>query len=678
MSASTLTSSTIPDAGVAAEFSHGEQALSTGSTAVGTYHLCLPLDLEGGIYTLKIHSTVYGSTWIGDDGLSLRRFAVITAGQTLEADVYVRQSRARLDVVLFNQTAGSFWTTLSLWKGGIPVYVSTSANWRWGSSRVADSDMPDIGDYRLSLPVWTVSPNWAAGVTERLAWKTEIIQDEKNLEQRRSKLRHPFRSWDAQFLRSELNRMRLDNFSIGAGASRFLAPFWPEQLRSPYSIASGSQQIIFAQGTLVNREFVEGSLVLISTDPESYEVVKVDSVSTAGVQDILNLTAATTRAWGAGTRLTPLYECTLTDTPQMTLHTDRTASFALRFAGVTTHKLITPDWGYCAPLWRYSIDRSQGFSTTFERNVFMLDVGTGTPDIVDTAEESRVSVQANAVLFGRENVVAYRSFLAEARGQSQRFWWPSGTHDLEPLGDIATGRSAVFKGWAGYYDWIKSPQAARTMVAFVFHGDAATIYRRIESVERLPNGNDQITFDRNLPAIDRDRLLRISFVLPARFNQDVFELHHVTDSMKAVKVAVVVKSAEIEGLPDIECMSTSRPYPVQTIDDITIAAGVTGGGFGGFPPFVESLDVAIGVTGGLMQTTLQSAYTDTDALDIGTASVTGGTVSTMLQSVSTDSEGIDIAANVTSGNLINLLVAVVVDSEAIDLTGASVTGGTLS
>jgi hypothetical protein len=551
MSASPITSQAIPTPGVAAQFTSGEQALSAPAGA-GTLHFALPLYLTGGVYTVKIHATTPFSVWAGADTGALSRVAIGEAGQTLEADFYLRQGQQRISVTLSSASAAS-WFALSIWQDAVPAYVSTASRWRYDTAPIVDSELPSLGDERLSLPVWAVSPNWSGGVLERLTWKTEVMTSETSVEQRRAMLMHPFRSWEASFLRSNLVRMRLDNFSAGVGSQRFLAPFWPEQFRSRLSgIQSAAHTISLPRGSLYLREVFAGSLLMLDAgDPSLYEIVTVESVSQTIYGDTITLVGTTARSWAIGYRITPVYEVRLNDLPTMTVHTDRTASVTCRFDTVQTIKHITPSWGYYAPLWRYKLDRSSTMSLNYERMVFGLDLGTGPADVVDTSGDTRIGVKANVTLFGRESLSAYRSFLSMARGKAQRFWWPSGTHDMEPVNESLGGLTATFKG-TGYSQWITQPQSTRTMVAFMFEDGSPAVYRRIVGVERLSNGNDLFTFDRAIPAMRRDQILRVSFVLPVRFDQDGFELHHVTDDAKAVKAAVVVKSADIDGLPDIE------------------------------------------------------------------------------------------------------------------------------
>lgn len=674
MAASTVTSRAIPNAGIAAAFTNGEQAISASAGVVGTIHFALPIFLTGGVYRLKVASSAPSSAWAGSSTSSLRRVAVMAPLTTVESDFYLRQGEQRLSVILSANAIDS-WFTLSLWKDAAPVYVATATNWRSDTTPLRDSDLPSLGDERLLLPVWTVSPNWAGGVLERLTFNTEIMTSETNEEQRRSRLLHPFRSWEATFLRSDLVRMRLDNFSAGVGSQRFLAPFWPDQFRSRLSgLASASITITLPPGTLYQREVFEGALLLLeSGDPAVYEVVTVADVTSAVNQDTITLAAATRLTWQAGYRITPLYECRLTQMPTLTVHTDRTASLSCRFDTVGTIKHIEPSWGYCAPLWRYKVNRATPLTMDYERLVFSLDTGMGPADVVDTSGDTRVSVKANATLFGRESLTAYRAFLVQARGRSQRFWFPSGTHDMQPVGTIS-GLNGVFRG-TGYSDWITQPQSSRTMLAFVFKDDTPTVYRRIVGVEKLLSGNDRFTFDRPVGSISADQLLRVSYVLPVRFDQDTFELSHVTDEARAVQVAVVVKSAEIDGLPDIECSVTSRPYPVIESDEVFVSGRITGGSLGGIPPQVESMSVSSALTGGTLQTLLRTASGDTDNLSVGSA-LTGGTLVSVLKSFDAGVESLSVGAAVNGGSLTKLLINTSLDTDSLSV-GAAITGGTL-
>jgi hypothetical protein len=70
-------------------------------------------------------------------------------------------------------------------------------------------------------------------------------------------------------------------------------------------------------------------------------------------------------------------------------------------------------------------------------------------------------------------------------------------------------------------------------------------------VERVGNV-EQFTFDNPLPTIPSNEVSRIEFMVPSRFDQDGFELHHKVDNSAAVSMSVVTRSVDGAGMPPLE------------------------------------------------------------------------------------------------------------------------------
>lgn len=221
----------IPSVTVSAAFTNGERAVTPGETPNTTY-MAKWITLKGGIYTLKLWGAEIVTAHIGAEGISARRLAVAT-NSLVTADFYTHGGVQRLDVSVVGITTQLPYFVLSLWQGGKLVYASNAQGWVYSSSQMSDNLVPLPSDERLTLPVWTVLPNWANGVLERLAWNTQILPSETDHEQRRSLRRFPRRSVEASFLRTGPAKQRIDTFLSGIGKQRMLVPLWFEQLRLP-------------------------------------------------------------------------------------------------------------------------------------------------------------------------------------------------------------------------------------------------------------------------------------------------------------------------------------------------------------------------------------------------------------------------------------------------------------
>jgi hypothetical protein len=137
----------------------------------------------------------------------------------------------------------------------------------------------------------------------------------------------------------------------------------------------------------------------------------------------------------------------------------------------------------------------------------------------------------------------------QARGRTVRFWIPDFMQSVHLHTNIAAGTSIDAKP-AGFAENVKSPQDARSMLAIVFKDGSPTLYRTLLNVSD-EGAFERFTVGSALPAIAMSAVEKIEFMLPARFDQDGFELHHNVDQSAAVQTTLVVRSAEKAGMPSL-------------------------------------------------------------------------------------------------------------------------------
>jgi hypothetical protein len=668
----------IPDVGVAAGFVDGENAIAVNSpqssTAAGVYYLSRMLNLKGGTYLLKINGASSCSFWIGEDLSTSMRIAAYGGVQPapVQAEFFVRAGAVRIDLVL-STLGGSAYVAFSLWKGGKIVYASGATDWKWDTSFVPVNLLTAPPDTRLALPVFAFTPNWKSGVTERLSWVTDVFASENDTEQRRSRLRHPRRSFEAQFLRSAGQRMRLNDFVVGVAHGEFIVPFWPEETFSPSPMSAGNSAISFPYGRLDGREFTVGGLVLIyDRDPARYEVGVIANItSDLSNGDVLHLVSTLALDWPTRTRVAPAYVATFDNLPSLANKTDRLATASIGFKQRETLKSIEPSWGYCSPLWRFKVDRRDALESTSSRLTFNLDIDSSPADVFDLSEATRVGMRASLNLFDRSRLNTFKSFVAMAAGRRTRFWWPTGTHDIEPAGSIGGPTLDVIA--SGFAEVMNVPQDARKMVGFYFKDDGPTFYSEIVFAEKIGGGNERLTFDPPLPASDPNAISRISFVMPVRFDQDTFEIHHHTTEAKA-RASVVVRSSAIEGMPPIDCTVNSWTYPVFAEDGINSSGLLAAGGVYEFP--IEHLNLSGTIAAGtLVNAFVGHVQPHEDSVNLAGAFVSGTLVNAFVGHVQPHEDSVDISGTLTAGSLQAALISYQYpDLDTVDLSGTLVSG----
>lgn len=554
MAVSSVFSASIPSP-YNASFSNGELAISVVSNLNltpprSTYHLAKLFNFKGGIYTLKSVS-VDGALWsVGTSSQNGRVLQnVIKDEGVVNTEVYLPAGQQRLDIILsrIGITTGPCFMAFSLWQDGRLVYASSASGWVFDTVPFANASIPSIADYRLSLPLFSVRPNWAGGVTERIEFKTEIMASESDFEQRRSIRRFPRRSFEANFSRHEVRRARLSNFITGVGNNEVLVPLWTEQYPIPATLGT---TVDFPAGTLAMREFAVGTLVWVNAgNPAANEILSVSGVDLPN--DRITFSGAPVSTWPAGTMITPVRVARLLDPPQMDNLTDRVGSVQIRFSFSDTEAWPDPSWGHCAPVFRFPINRASPVNASYDRpTANLLDTDYGPVDVQDFYSVERLSVRCAMTFKGRSKLFAFRQFIGMARGRAMRFWMPSMTQDMQPLADM-NGNYVDMKD-AGFADYMSRVQDARITLAVVFLDDRPNLHRKVSFVEKV-SGGERVYFTTPMPSIPLSDVGRLMFMMPARFDQDAFEIQHLVDDCALSQAQVIVKSSNTVDMHGIEC-----------------------------------------------------------------------------------------------------------------------------
>lgn len=301
--------------------------------------------------------------------------------------------------------------------------------------------------------------------------------------------------------------------------------------------------ITWPAGTLAGREFYAGDLAVITNgNPAEYEIVEIESIS----GDTMTLVADPVRIWPAGSRITPLRKARIDQMPSRNSPTSHVTTTTIRFEFDDTEKNLNDAYWPAGTVWPFRTNWVTAVDTGYDRTVYTLDVDTGSVETTDPADVGRITQRAQLTLNGRELLNSFRSFIAQTRGRAVRFWKDSGTHDLEPVGSIG-GSTTLDVAPVGYSEWFAVPQDARQSIAITLADGLDPIRRKILAVEKR-DGFDRLILDQEIPSLERSAINRISYLMPMRFDQDVFEIEHITDDLRAVRSSVVVRSSDSRGM----------------------------------------------------------------------------------------------------------------------------------
>lgn len=543
---------------------NGEKLVSVADPADSaegdkSYYMTRLFTFAEGIYQFDVTADDAATVWIGTGDLNTRMVASAVFGVPSQSKAYIAAGNYRVDLILENLAVVpnpcAFTLVISDESGNV-VYASSKDDWLLDDAPINDADLPAASDARLRLPVFTLLPNWADGVTERLSFLTDVLSSESDAEQRRSVRRHPRRGFEASFLRQRAQRDRLDAFFVGVGMSQFLLPIWIEQVKMYEGIDIGATGVFFPDGDFQMREFRAGDLVFVNAgDPDDYDILKIGDIE----ENRFSWAVPPQRSWPRGTRIYPLRVAHLTQNPKIGNVTDTVATAQVLFDLVDPDER-PPSWGATQngePYFNFKPNRAQVIDTEYKRKSYTLDNQSGPTRVTDTGRYSATISKVNMTLFGRSAVYAFRQFIAAARGRAVHFQSPTFMHDIELTDDILNGTTDLFIKPQGYTAYMARPQPTRLTLAFQFDSGENTLYRYIDACQEVYRLDafgevalplvvvaEVLTLSEALPEIKRDELKRISFAAETRFDQDQFELHHVTNGMRAVTTTVVLRQAQ--------------------------------------------------------------------------------------------------------------------------------------
>lgn len=591
---------TIP-APYASSFTNGEKGVGQPSAGAGEHRFARRFKQERtGLYMIKVWCTAAGSVRIGTSSGTLVKQFDVPANKAIITQVVMPAGEHRMDVWVSNPSAGATvgFATL-IYHPDRVLYASDNEGWAYEvGATVADGDVPALAE--SDLPVFSILPNWASGITERVQYLTDIPTSETGTEQRRSIRRRPRREFDASFMRADAHRARLDAFMLGIGVRKFWLPLWHEQYRPAAGVTGSTVQ--FPTGTLQLREFRVGDKVLATAgDPDKFEVLTVQSLNYT--TDVLTWVNVPLQPWPAGSRIIPLRRARITDQSSLSTVSAQVGTTGLRFTLADPDVRFGASWNSFTPVWNFKINRAEALSFQFNRMTYTTDNSVGPVEIVDPGDDPMVTMRSAVLLRGRQELVAMRRFIDIAEGRAGRFYMPTGMRDIEPATDTFGGLTLDAKP-GGYSDYLTRLMWPRTIIAVRTKDGMGPHYRFITKVERV-GSVERFTFDNPLPTVQANEVSRIEFMVPSRFDQDAFELHHKVDDGAAVTMSVVTRSVDGTDMPPPAFSVTSRPYRMVELPEavdvgLNIVSGTLRMLFKTYNPDAEGVTPGINIVGGTL------------------------------------------------------------------------------
>lgn len=390
-----------------------------------------------------------------------------------------------------------------------------------------------------SLLPWLQEPDWTSGVSEGLAWLTQVLQSPTGAEQRIALRLSPRRTFEASVMAQGADRQALENLLFHAGASRWALPIWTDVMALGMTIPAGE---IVIPLNVAGRDFIVGETVLFKDGlgPLARHELAIVSKITATAFIVTRPLAMT---WPAGTCIYPTRPAELTDPPQITRHNDSLIRAQVRFR-IVAHNAFVPV--FSAPLYRghavleHTPDHSTDLTVEYQRRLLELDNSRGIPKRTDTARRPFVVQQHVWSEMGRDAQINLRALFYYLRGCQRAIWVASQARDFSPLSGMS-GRT-LDVSLAGFSDYGIAPGRRDIRILLT---DGTCIYRRI--VAAAPGINsERLTLDGDALIIDLAQIVSISFMTLCRQNADAVTWEHVTDADGFARVSTLFRGLRDE------------------------------------------------------------------------------------------------------------------------------------
>ena len=404
---------------------------------------------------------------------------------------------------------------------GSPVL---SARYVWRFSNGASSTLTVTG---RRVVVFGFAPNWAGGISERLAWLTDVLESYDGSEQRIRLRSVPRRSFEFQLDLAGQDVRVLETLLHAWGARVFAVPVWTDRtvLSAPLSAGAAAVRVSDA----AHADYHAGGLVAFWSDNQQHEVGEI--LSLAG--NALTLRQPLSRSWPAGTRVFPARFARIDGDAVVAHPTDALASARVRLevedpSVVPAIAAGTAYRGYRVLEWRPN--RIEDVIDTWRRKLATLDYGTGPVTIDDLSGQPVVGKRLRFTFSNRATIQAFRAWLHARQGRAVPFWLSSGQSDVALTRPINAADQHLTVRNIGYARYLASPSIQRDVAIRV--AGVSAYHRRITGATEISEDEELLTIDAPVGvAIPLSRIVRVSFLNLVRLEADAQELFWETDGI---------------------------------------------------------------------------------------------------------------------------------------------------
>jgi hypothetical protein len=384
---------------------------------------------------------------------------------------------------------------------------------------------------------WFFAPTWANGIRERLTWATDILRSESMAEQRRALRTAPRRTFDLDFIVTGRARQRLELALGGIGARAWLAPIWYDIQFLAVDLHAGE---LYIPCRTLGHAFRAGSTAVLVIGDTS-DAVRISAVSPTSITIVNELT----RDWPAGTRLYPGMSVRLSGEPMLTRQSDNTYTLSASFTDtepIDLEAIPPPDTYRGRPILTQRPNEAESLTRQFVRLLATLDSGlSASAQVTDVSKRALPMLAWRWIGNGREAHNQYNALLYWLAGRFRALWVPSWGDDLTLAAPIAPADTSINIHACGYSLYAFDRPGRRDIRIELT--DGAVYYRCIVAAVEIPDGGERLTLDSAFGrAIALSDIVRISWLVLSRSDNDAIEIEHITDAEGVARSEIIFQA----------------------------------------------------------------------------------------------------------------------------------------
>jgi hypothetical protein len=362
--------------------------------------------------------------------------------------------------------------------------------------------------------------NWEDGLSESLAWKTDVLVAHDRTEQRVQLRTHPRRSWDLRLLVAGAARRKLEAW-LGLRKTRYMfTPVWRDEARTTAMVAADSATVYLDDPQLL--DFAVGRPLALYDAWDHFEIRTVSGIGA----NFVSVDVPFASDWPAGSLCAPCRYGIALDQRRVSRFTEEVGIYQIRFEASDESlmpAIQSPELYRSVMVCPFTPQPTDD-EETWDNKWVRLDNDTGVIVEYDIqAIEPVLSRSARFLVIGRSRIDLFLRFLFYCSGRLAPFWLPATDRGFELALPSASGSSTLTVEPLDYAA-IHLGSPARTDIELITTG-GTVIRRRITATQTLPSGEEVLTLDDVLPMdLSAAILNRCAWLELCRLDSDAVDL----------------------------------------------------------------------------------------------------------------------------------------------------------